>query len=428
MPVSRLVLVAALVVCADGAHAQQPAAAVAGSLVQSSELSSSQVYVGTVVPSRHSSVGAAVDGRIAEIHVEEGDFVKKGARLAQLLTETITLERDAAQAELTLRQYELEELENGARPDEINEAKARMLAAKAFEEFRAAQRERTQRLFKEKAVDIETLHEVEAESDAALQLHRQAEAALKLIEAGPRIEQILQARARVLRQDAIVHNLEARIRKHTIVAPFDGYVVARSAELGEWIRQGDLAADVVALDRVDVLVNVLETHVSHIQTGTEVRVDIPALSDQLITGTVAFVVPQADVRARTFPVKVRIENTISPNGPLIKAGMLARVALPTGAKHQALLVAKDALVLGGASPIVYVVDGQSDGEAKGGKVRPVPVKIGVPDGRLIEVTGPLTAGEMVVVRGNERLRPGQDVSIIDVLDPRAEPQAKATGK
>ncbi len=46
-----------------------------------------------------------------------------------------------------------------------------------------------------------------------------------------------------------------------------------------------------------------------------------------------------------------------------------------------------------------------------GKVRPVAVELGVTSGRLIQVSGPLTAGQQVVVRGNERLRPGQDVVV-----------------
>lgn len=420
----RTTAVAVTLVVTSTSFAQTQAASVAVSEVQLKETAAGQVYVGTITPSRWSSVGAAVDGRVSEIHVDEGDFVKKLMPLAQLLTETITLERDAAQAELDLRQQELKELENGARPEELDEARARMLAAKAFEDFRLAQRHRNQKLFEDKAIGIDALHEVEAETDAAIQLHRQADATFRLVIAGPRSERILQAQARVARQNAIVRNLESRIRKHTIIAPFDGYVVTRPAELGEWISQGDLVADVLALGEVDVLVNVLEKHVAHMDRGVEVRVDIPAMPDQLFTGQVVQIVPQADVRARTFPVKVRIKNTLLPGGPLIKSGMLARAMLPTGAKLESLLVPKDALVLGGPSPVVFVVDAVAAGK---GKARPVPVTLGVAVGRLIAVTGVLKAGEQVVVRGNERLRPGQDVVITEVLDPNSEPRAKATG-
>jgi hypothetical protein len=84
--------------------------------------------------------------------------------------------------------------------------------------------------------------------------------------------------------------------------------------------------------------------------------------------------------------------------------------LPTGEKQNALLVPKDALVLGGPTPVVYVVV-SGDPSNKHDQVAPVPVKLGVAQGDLIQVTGAVVAGQLVVVQGNERLFPGQAVSV-----------------
>jgi multidrug efflux pump subunit AcrA (membrane-fusion protein) len=73
-------------------------------------------------------------------------------------------------------------------------------------------------------------------------------------------------------------------------------------------------------------------------------------------------------------------------------------------------VPKDALVLGGTGTAVYIVIDQS--------ARMVPVKTGAGHGPLIEVEGELKDGQKVVVRGNERLRPGQPVQIIPKLEHR----------
>ena len=73
------------------------------------------------------------------------------------------------------------------------------------------------------------------------------------------------------------------------------------------------------------------------------------------------------------------------------------------------LVPKDAIVLGGVRPLVFVVD-LSQQKRSSGTVRPVPVTLGVSSGDLIQVIGPLDAGEQVVVRGNERLRAGQEIT------------------
>ena len=446
------ILAVAVVVDLDSrAVAQSRASRVAVTRVIQKQFDNRQQYIGTVMASRTSSVGSAVDGRVVVLHVNEGDFVEEGQPLAQLLTETINLELEAAKAELELRRQELAELQNGARPEELAAARARMLAAKAFREFRVAQRKRSEELFRKAAINEDEYNESIAEADSAEQLFRAADENFKLVSAGPRAEKIAQGKARLAQQTAIVQNLMSRIRKFTIKAPFDGYVVAEHTESGEWIKQGELVADIIALDRVDVLIHVLEKHVSHVRRGLQVLVEIPALPNRQFSGRVVHVVPKADTKARTFPVKVQIENLIQENDPLIKSGMLARISLPAGPERRTVLIPKDALVLGGPRPVVFVVDlSRDDGAAskqkpaggvsgkrtgkpdelvsQTGTVRQIPVTTGDTEGRLIEVINSLRPGELVVVRGNERLRTASEVVITDVLSPDAAPRASATGR
>jgi multidrug efflux pump subunit AcrA (membrane-fusion protein) len=158
----------------------------------------------------------------------------------------------------------------------------------------------------------------------------------------------------------------------------------------------------------------------------EVNVQIPAIGDTPFSGVVSAIVPQADVQARTFPVKVRIKNQLTEDGPQLKSGMYARAMLPTGTKQMAMLVPKDALVLGGPQPMLFVVD-VSSRDSKLGKVRPVPVDLGLAQGSVIQVSASgLQAGQLVVVQGNERLRPGQDVQIQRLMsEPDASPRSAA---
>lgn len=415
---------AVLIFSSQTARAQRGPAAVSVAEIVQKEVASGQTFVGTVHPIKRSVIGSAVGGRVADFPVNEGDFVKAKQPLAQLLTNTINLEVAAEKAELNLRQYELNEMENGSRPDEVKRAKALMLAARAESEYQTKRRKRLESLYARKAVNDDDIQAVVSESIRADEMYQEALAAYNLAVEGPRKEKIDQARARVAMQQALVDELESKVVKHTIISPFDGYVVAEHTEVGQWVNSGELVAEVIALDQVDVSVQVLENHIPHVRLGMEVRVEVPAIPDQVFTGKVALIVPQADVRARTFPVKVRIKNTITKDGPLLKSGMLARAVLPTGPKQSALLVSKDALVLGGPAPMIYVVD-HGKGEQKQGKARAVPVRVGVSEGRLIQVMGDLQPGQQVVIRGNERLRPGQDVVVSKILPPDAEPQAKA---
>jgi RND family efflux transporter MFP subunit len=379
--------------------------------VTEKEVTVGQAFVGTVMPSRKAIIGSAVDGRVIEFPLNEGDRVAEGQPLAQLLTDTISLEIEAAEADLELRRQALAELENGTRPEEKDQAKARMSSTEARRTYMQARRERWQQLYEtNRAISEEELDEAVSSCIESEQAYLEAKAAYDLAVAGPRKEQIAQARAQVAFQDATVNRLKDQRTKHTIISRFDGYVTRENTEVGQWVKQGDPVAEVAALDEVEVLAYVVEQHVPHIRVGSQVTVEVPAIHGQAFAGEVKEIVPQADVQARTFPVKIRVKNEIVDQVPLLKAGMYARVTLPTGGRQVALLVPKDAIVLGGPQPMVFTLQGaKAVGET--GKVAPVPVKVGVADGGMIQVTGPLQVGQLVVVQGNERLRPDQEVAI-----------------
>lgn len=428
-PIDTIVLaIAPLLLVATPAGAQPPAARpVAVSRVVEKEIATGQSFVGTVTPLRASVVGSAVSGRVVEYPVNEGDRVTAGQTLSQLLTDTIRLEIEAARAELELRKQELAELENGTRPEEIEQARAAMESARARATYARSRHGRMEQLFEQgRAVTREQLEETSSALVEAEQAYLSAKANYDLLVAGPRKERIAQAAARVLAQQETVNKLQDQMEKHRTKAPFDGYVIAEHTEVGEWVSAGDPIAEVIALDEVDVLAHVLESHAAFVRRGMQVRVDVPALPHELFEGEVALIVPQADLRARTFPVKVQVKNRFDGDEPLLKSGMLARVTLPTGPRQLALLVPKDALVLSPGSTMVYVVDTQSESSQQG-KARPVPVQIGVADGPQMQIIGDLKKGQYVVVRGNERLFPGADVTITRVLEPDAVPEASAVG-
>ncbi|MFP6767957.1 MAG: efflux RND transporter periplasmic adaptor subunit [Planctomycetaceae bacterium] len=388
--------------------AQRGPAVVVVTAVVEREVTAGHTFVGTVEPLKKATIGSAVDGRVVEFPVEEGERISGKQPLARLLTQTIQLELKAAEGELAFRRELLNELKNGTRPGEIAQLQARLLAAQANRDFQVARRQRFTTLAKRGTVTEDDLARVVAAAITAEREYDDARAGHQLAVMGPRKEKLVQAAARLAVQQAIVDKLKDQISKHTIISRFDGYVTIRHAEVGEWVSRGDPVVEIVSIDQVDVKTFVLESHVPHLRLGTPVRVEIAALPQQVLTGTLVAIVPQADTRSRTFPVKIRVANTITAGVPLIKAGMLARVTLPTGSRKKALLVPKDALVLGGVRPTVFVVVPDRK-DPKKSTVRPVSVDLGVASGRLIQVSGAIQVGQQVVVQGNERLRPGQQV-------------------
>ncbi len=370
-----------------------------------------KTFVGTVMPLRKSVLGSAVDGRVAEVFVNEGDQVKARQPVAQILTKTIEAEVAAAEAQLDLRKQELAEMQNGTRKEELEAAVAREDAAKAVAEYAMNKFRRVEGLAKRGQANEGEVEEAMSNANQLQKLFIAAKAARELAEAGPRAEQIAQAKAR---EATAMHELE-RLRdmmsKYTVRAPFDGYVTAEHTEIGAWVNKADPVVEVIELKQVDVMVMVPETDVENVTLGQKASVRIDALSRGAFEGTVALIVPQADLRSRSMPVKIRVDNQEVNGQPVLKAGMSARAALLVNQPALALVVPKDALVIGGPEPFVYVVE--THGETS--VVKAVPVKVGESVGRTVAVTakeGELKAGQLVVVEGNERRRNGEEVRIL----------------
>ena len=196
--------------------------------------------------------------------------------------------------------------------------------------------------------------------------------------------------------DAEVRKLEIEIAKKVTYAPFDGVVVERKTELGEWKSPGSSVAVFARDDLFDVIVNLPETRLPHIEPGLKAPMTIAGRD---IEGEVVTVLPQGDIKTQTFPVKLRVEGQ-----PWMLEGMSAIVRLPIGEEAGCCLVPRDAVLKGaGGARIVTVKDG---------KAVSVPVAVMGNEGLLSGLEGDgLEPGMTVIVKGHERLRDGQSVEV-----------------
>jgi RND family efflux transporter MFP subunit len=406
--------------------AQEPIALVVAAKVVKQELTAKRTSAGSVSALRESIIGSAVDGRVVEFPVNEGDRVQKGDVLCQLRTEALVIELARAQAQRELQKQILAELNNGSRPEEIAHTKALMLAAKSLAESSQSKLERLRTLIvrQANAVTVDELRDVEATAINTQQLFEAARAQSEMMALGPRQERILQAAANVAVADETVREIQDRLEQHTIRAPFDGYIVEENAELGQWIAQGAPVVRLIETDVVEVDALVLETQVAYLAVGDPAVVELRALPDESFQGAVSSIVPFADPLTRQFPVKIRLENRDVNGTPLLKPGMFAQITLPAGRKQEALFVPKDALFLNGNERTLFVIESFQT-ETSRGKVQALSVETGISLGSLIAINSPLPADALVVVEGNERIRTGQEVQVTRV-DQLAAPAPPAT--
>jgi HlyD family secretion protein len=410
----------------SGSAAEQPMVPVVVAPVTVADQATGQSFVGTVRPSRVSDVGSAVDGRVVDFLILDGQHVREGEPLAELLRGLLEIDRGAAVAECERLRQVLAELRAGSRPEEIEQAQAVVAALEARLAYARARLARLGRLAERGTSTADELQVAQAEMQQLEAQFRGGRAALHLVEAGPRAEQIAQAAAAVAAQEAAVERIDDQLAKHTIRAPFAGWVIERFTEKGQWIARGGLVARIAQLDEVQVEVRVPEISVGGLAVGVDVRLEFDAAPHHTWIGRVVRIVPQADVQSRSFPVQIALANSIVEGVPMLRGGMLARVWLPVGRAESVTVVPKDALVLGGPTPVVFVIDAPGAAAAgASGVVRAVPVELGAAVGGNVEVRSELAPGRLVVVRGNERLRPGTPVAFEqprnELSSPRTSP-------
>lgn len=194
--------------------------------------------------------------------------------------------------------------------------------------------------------------------------------------------------------------LRNRIWNLEVRAPYDGQVVNTTAEIGEWVERGDGIVRFIALDTVFVYVNVPERHVDNIRVGQRTDLYIDALGSEPIESQVASVIPEGFPESHTFPIIVAALNP----GRRIRSNMSARVVFNIGRGDSITLVHKDAIITSPTGRTVFL--------ALQDKAVARAVEPGLAYGGYVEIKGDLEPGDLVIVRGNERLRDGQPVKVI----------------
>jgi len=200
--------------------------------------------------------------------------------------------------------------------------------------------------------------------------------------------------ARHLVAEAAVAEARAQLAHTKVVAPFDGVITLRLADVGDLASPGRPLVEIEDPSHLRFELDVPEALIDRIQMGAvlPVRMGNPALDLQ---GTVSELAPVADAASRTFRVKLDLPVTQG-----VRAGQFGRVAIPTS-EAQVLQVPSTAVVRRGQLEFVYVADQ--------GKASLRLIRTGRVFGPVSEVVTGLRAGEKVVEKPDSGLRDGQHV-------------------
>ncbi len=181
-----------------------------------------------------------------------------------------------------------------------------------------------------------------------------------------------------------------------IVAPFDGVVVERMQQPGEYLSQASEVVRLVNTDELEIRVQAPLKVARHVNAGD--RVEVKGREDSIVT-EVRAVVPVGDDNSRMLQLRLHMKKSKWIIGEAV------RIALSNGQAVKTLTVPRDALVLRNGETYLFTIN--QDNQA-----RRVPVSSGEGAGSYVSITGDVREGDTVIVRGAERLQDGALVKII----------------
>ncbi|NCC24097.1 MAG: efflux RND transporter periplasmic adaptor subunit, partial [Deltaproteobacteria bacterium] len=229
-----------------------PPAPVVVEAVEVMDLAPEADFVGTLHFVRNSAMAAEVAGKVREVGVEVGDRVRRGQVLARLNTDLL----DKAILALEM---------------EVEEVDTRLeLARKLYE--------RHQELFESGNVAEHTFDDS------------------RLATAG------LESRLASRRAELAGRMLERE--KRTIQADFDGVVLEKGVEVGEWLPVGGLVVRVADNEVLEVEVPLPQRYLPYLSIGAAVQVTV---SGNILQGRIRTIIPQADATSRTVPIRIRLQ-------------------------------------------------------------------------------------------------------------------------
>lgn len=320
--------------------------------------------VGRLREIRRATVSSEISGRLIEVPVEEGDVVTGGKTVLAKIDD-IWAKADLAAAEA-----------------QVAEAQSSLAQAKQ---------------------DFEMLEELQ-----------------KALSAKPREVQeaghlVAQREAKLKEAIALRDRRKEEVERVTIIAPFDGVVVRKDAEVGQWVAPGTPVAEVVSRSKIDARLNVSEDVINQLSLGDALDVTIEPLN-KTVRGQVAAINPAGDNAARTFPVDVRLDDQ---DGQL-KLGMSVESYVPMGKSGSTLIVPRDAvLTRQGRSEVWVALPPDQPGQMPTAAPLPVNILFGVDEVHFAVRPLPTSQGQIlepgmqVVIEGAERLMPTQPLLIED---------------
>src|SRR5712692_6785328 len=266
---------------------------------------------GYIVAHHRIEANAKVTGRVAWIGVEKGDKVREGQVLVRLEDQEFRAQYDQARGAAESARAQLSQLQNGSRPEEIQQAEHNLSEARATAANDKITLDRTKNLVAEGVLSKQALDDATAKYEASQQRVHSLEQNYQLAKIGPRSEEIARAKGAVLQAEGQAAYAKSQLDATVIRAPIDGTILDRSAEKGELIT-GQFASaarpvfSLANLNDLQVELDIAQDDFARLGPKQKAEVRVDAFPDLKYKGQIAEISPEANRQKATVQVKVQV--------------------------------------------------------------------------------------------------------------------------
>jgi HlyD family secretion protein len=273
---------------------------------------------GYIISHHKINVNSKVTGRVKWIGVEKGDKVKEGQVLVRLEDDEFQAQYQQAHGAAENASAYYEELKNGSRPEEIQEAQHNLDEARATLVDDKATLNRTQNLSNQGVVSRQALDDAIAKFQADQQRANSLQRAFELSKLGPRAEEIARAKGAMVQAEGQEAYAKSQLDATVIRAPVTGTILERTAEKGELVTSqfasgaaGGPQGEVVALadlNDIQADLDIAQDDFAKLSPRQKASISVDAFPDRKYDGVISEISPEANRQKATVEVKVQILN------------------------------------------------------------------------------------------------------------------------
>lgn len=349
-------------------------------------------FAGEIKPSDEAGVISKTPGKVKEVLVKVGDFVKEGDLLFTLDSDDVKAQLSQAQSGLAVTKTSLDKT--------LLQLQAEYDQAKLNLDDETSSFSRNKVLFDNGGLSKKEMDSSNTRLDLAKQRFDSAEKNIRLFRNDGGMKSTSIAQSQLEQSAASVELINSQLSNLNVRAPISGVVSIKNINVGEGVSSAAPAIVISNTAELNAEMNIPEGLINKFIKGQKLTITVQSLDDKTFDGEVSIIYPSMDTATRSYKVKIKLMGKSEE----VKPGMFAKIKLVVERKDDVVTIPSQAVFTENRVQYVYMV--------KDNKVVKTSIKIGLSNDTVVEVTQGLNENDNLIIEGQSFLSDGEKINVL----------------